>query len=61
MKKRKVFPGFFVLLLFLLCACGRVSGTEEDRLIRVGFSQLGSESDWRAANTKCRAFRAERI
>ena len=52
MKKRNVFPGFFVLLLFLLCACGRVSGTEEDRLIRVGFSQLGSESDWRAANTK---------
>ena len=52
MKKRNVFPGFFVLLLFLLCACGHASGAEEDRLIRVGFSQLGSESDWRAANTK---------
>ena len=42
----------FTLLLFLLCACGNGAGVEDDRLIRVGFSQLGSESDWRAANTK---------
>ena len=52
MKNRRPFLCVFTLLLFLLCACGHASGAEEDRLIRVGFSQLGSESDWRAANTK---------
>lgn len=52
MKNRRPFLCVFTLLLFLLCACGHASGSEEDRLIRVGFSQLGSESDWRAANTK---------
>ena len=52
MKNRRPFLCVFTLLLLLLCACGHASGAEEDRLIRVGFSQLGSESDWRAANTK---------
>ena len=52
MKNRSRMLCIFTLLLFLLCACGNGAGVEEDRLIRVGFSQLGSESDWRAANTK---------
>ena len=39
--------------LLLLSACTHSSGTvSEERLIRVGFSQVGSESDWRVANTK---------
>lgn len=38
--------------LLLLSACARTSGAvSEERLIRVGFSQVGSESDWRVANT----------
>lgn len=41
-----------LLALLLLCACGGASPPEEESLIRVGFSQLGSESDWRLANTK---------
>ena len=36
--------------LLLLPACGAHS-PEEEQLIRVGFSQVGSESDWRIANT----------
>ena len=36
--------------LLLLPACG-AHGPEEEQLIRVGFSQVGSESDWRIANT----------
>lgn len=41
-----------VLAALLLAACGRSSESEDERLIRVGFSQLGSESDWRLANTR---------
>ncbi len=41
--------------IFLLCACtGSRSGEEksgQSNLIVVGFSQVGSESDWRNANT----------
>lgn len=40
--------------LILLCAVGCTfsgSGKEEKEYIVVGFSQVGSESDWRAANT----------
>ena len=33
------------------CSCGEQTSDEEDPIV-VGFSQLGSESDWRAANTK---------
>ena len=47
-----------LLLLFpalLLTACSRSaassSAQETDKLIRVGFSQVGAESDWRMANT----------
>ena len=49
------------LLLFALILCAGCSSrkedaqalqeTEEDHLIRVGFSQLGSESVWRSANS----------
>ncbi len=45
-----------LLLLALLPAAGCAPGgvpaqPPEERLIRVGFSQVGSESDWRMANT----------
>ena len=39
-----------LLCLILFSACGR-STEPEARLIRVGFSQVGSESNWRMANT----------
>jgi len=39
-------------LLLCLAACGqKQEAAEETRLIRVGFSQVGSESSWRLANT----------
>lgn len=49
-----------VCVLLLLCllftpGCGKSpedDETETDNLITVGFSQVGAESDWRAANTK---------
>ena len=40
-----------LLAALLLSACGSVGVAPEERLIRVGFSQVGSESDWRMANT----------
>ena len=40
-----------LLAVLLLSACGS-SPPAEESLIRVGFSQLGSESDWRLANTR---------
>ena len=43
--------GVLVLAALLLCGCGRDAGLQEERPVRVGFSQLGSESDWRMANT----------
>ena len=39
-----------LLIAILLTGCG-TPGPEEEHLIRVGFSQVGSESDWRIANT----------
>ena len=41
------------LLATALCvsACGREMAAEDPGLIRVGFSQVGSESNWRMANT----------
>ncbi len=38
------------LCILLLSACGRPE-EQEEHMIRVGFSQVGSESDWRMANT----------
>lgn len=49
-------PAITICLIFLLCACTR--GTQspaedyEDKLIVVGFSQVGAESEWRVANTE---------
>ena len=40
-----------MLVLALLPAACRKQAVQEDRLIRVGFSQVGAESDWRKANT----------
>ena len=48
---RRRYLCLFILAVLLLTACGSAPHTEE-QLIRVGFSQLGSESDWRLANTK---------
>ena len=40
-----------LILLLLLCDCGKETPVEP-KLTRVGFSQLGAESDWRVANTE---------
>ena len=42
-----------ILLVSICCAgCGQKDvPVQEEDLIRVGFSQVGSESDWRMANT----------
>lgn len=47
---------FLLFLCLLLCGCG-ASGApqnagEDEKLIVVGFSQVGAESDWRNGNTK---------
>jgi len=43
---------FAILIAFCFNACGKTEAeSEEQKLIKIGFSQLGSESDWRAANT----------
>ena len=44
-------PVMLLMALAVLAACGKTPPVET-RLIRVGFSQLGSESDWRLANTR---------
>ena len=49
---RKRLAALVFLLVLLLCGCGRNTELDDERLIRVGFSQLGSESDWRMANTE---------
>lgn len=42
-----------LLLVLALTGCSASEGKKEEKdLIVVGFSQVGSESDWRAANTK---------
>ena len=52
MKKLRVFLALCVIMaLFPGCSPEREAAREE-KLIRVGFSQVGSESDWRAANTQ---------
>ena len=64
---KKVLQLIFLLLLvcLLLTACGSrdagPSAEEGKKLIVVGFSQVGAESDWRNANTKSmqEAFSAE--
>lgn len=38
------------ILALLLCGCAREAPPEQE-LTKVGFSQLGAESDWRVANT----------
>ena len=52
MKTRRILS-LILCLLFLAGCTGEQPKTEDQqRLIRVGFSQVGSESDWRIANTK---------
>ncbi|MGM9603754.1 MAG: ABC transporter substrate-binding protein [Faecousia sp.] len=46
---KKTFSMLLAVLL-LLCGCG-AEAPVEPKLTRVGFSQLGAESDWRVANT----------
>ena len=53
MKGRR-FRIFCIFLLALLCvSCSRVTEDEEreKEYITIGFSQVGSESDWRSANS----------
>lgn len=47
----KLLSALLLLAMLCLAACGSESPAPEERLIRVGFSQVGSESDWRIANT----------
>ena len=47
---KKVWLCLLLAVLLLLSGCA-AKGPEEEHLIRVGFSQVGSESDWRIANT----------
>lgn len=53
MKKRLAIA---ICLSVLLCGCVKeaqpVAGASEDKLIVVGFSQVGAESEWRVANTE---------
>lgn len=53
---KKTLAIIFVLVTLLLCACTGPNPGEDKSgqgdLIVVGFSQVGSESDWRNANTK---------
>ena len=54
---------YFLFLIFLLpsCSAPQKTGSVESELVVVGFSQVGSESDWRYANTvsMVEAFSAE--
>ncbi|NLG88354.1 MAG: ABC transporter substrate-binding protein [Clostridiaceae bacterium] len=53
---RKLFAAFLCIIMLFLGGCTKeeqsVSGTPEDNLIVVGFSQVGAESEWRVANTE---------
>lgn len=46
----KKYLSILLLLALLLCGCARELPPERE-LTKVGFSQLGAESDWRVANT----------
>ncbi|MBO4408743.1 MAG: ABC transporter substrate-binding protein [Clostridiales bacterium] len=59
MKKKAVTAVLLLLLTLTFSACGGRSAVEtepdtttDEKLISVGFSQLGAESDWRNANTE---------
>lgn len=58
MKKTKIIYKFMILVLLsaVIAGCGKTENTvpegEEKKLITVGFSQIGAESDWRRANTE---------
>lgn len=46
---------FLAVLMLYLCGCSEGGGTappQEERLITVGISQVGAESDWRVANSE---------
>ena len=48
---KKVFALLLCGMLLILAGCSEESAPER-KLLRVGFSQLGAESDWRVANTE---------
>ena len=52
MKKLCVLFMIFAMLLCTGCGSSAKEPEQTQPLIRVGFSQVGSESDWRIANTK---------
>lgn len=52
---KKIILSIAACLAVLLCGCGKEAPTAnvpEDKLIVVGFSQVGAESEWRVANTE---------
>jgi len=53
---RKLLAVFLCMFIVFCAGCEKeeqsVSGTPEDSLIVVGFSQVGAESEWRVANTE---------
>ena len=59
----KFLISYLLFLIFLLSSCSapQKTGNVESDLVVVGFSQVGSESDWRNANTvsMLEAFSAE--
>ncbi len=61
--KKAIYKALLLGLCALLCACGTQPSQPETgaRLVVVGFSQVGAESDWRNANTLSiqQAFSAE--
>lgn len=56
--KKKLISYLLITLMFMLTACGSdkadkdTSSITPNKLITVGFSQLGAESDWRSSNTQ---------
>ncbi len=52
MRKLYILPLILCLLLAAGCGAQTHESAQSQQLIRVGFSQVGSESDWRIANTK---------
>ena len=53
--KKLLLAALLALLCVSLAGCARPgtdpASTQDQRLILVGFSQVGAESDWRKANT----------
>ena len=51
MKKALAILLALVFVVALAAACGGGASDDPNRPLKVGFSQIGSESDWRVGNT----------